>query len=381
MTSTLAMTMKTNGAADGAGGFHQSGRAFRNANGNSVTANPEVVAATGKLKKVLETIQTKIVGRDKDLTLMLVALLAGGHILLECSPGMAKTLTAEVMSKVLNLDSKRIQFTPDIMPSDMIGSEVKNPDPDAGPDKAFIFIKGPIFTQLLLGDEGNRGSPRSQSALLQIMQEKKVTYAGIEYSVPEPFNVVFTQNQLEQEGTNPLPEAQLDRFMLKIVFPELSEEESLDLLKSKAARKGAPSDHREVSIEPVLEKSVNGSGEHELIHIQRLMNEHVVTPEPVLKYIVRLARGMKPHVEGAKSYIRDSFIEQSASGERAAESLLNAASAYAFINGKTTVEITDVQEVAEAVLIHRAYEKPGSRGDKMEPQAAIKKLAQEMILG
>ena len=184
-------------------------------------------AASETLAKVKEEIAKAVFGQDRVIELALSAILAGGHALLIGAPGLAKTRLVEAMGTALGLDEARIQFTPDLMPSDILGSEVL--DETASGERSFRFIKGPIFTQLLMADEINRASPRTQSALLQAMQERHVTVAGVRYDLPAPFHVLATQNPIEQEGTYPLPEAQLDRFLLKIdvTYPDIDTERKI----------------------------------------------------------------------------------------------------------------------------------------------------------
>lgn len=370
------LSMRT---GDGADGPRNVGSMFLGSAGAKAKAdNPEVAEAAEKLQAVVSEMTNQLVGRDDKIKLILATVLAGGHILLESAPGMAKTLTAKLLAQSLNLESKRIQFTPDTMPSDIRGSEVLNDDPDS--KEKFTFLEGPVFTQLVIADEINRGSPRAQSAFFDVMAEGKLTMTnGNVLNMPKPNIIIATQNPIEQEGTNPLPEAQLDRFAVKIGFEELSAEQSRELLKKKALQAGAPSD-KKTEIKPILSNDTDGKGTHELIQMQRVMAKHVVHPDVVLDYITNVARGIKPHVQGAPKYISATFQEHSASGERTAETLMNLSRAIAFVDGRSVVEIPDVQQVVDSVLIHRVRKKRGHEAMD-DPRAAIKLLAQEMAPG
>lgn len=368
-----SMMRIADGGANGVG--NRVARAFLGStNAERIETNPEVKEAADKLQAVVGSLKSQLVGRDKKIELLLATILAGGHILLESAPGMAKTLTAKLLAQALNLESKRIQFTPDTMPSDIRGAEILNTDPDS--KERFVFQKGPVFTQLVIADEINRGSPKAQSAFFDAMAEGKLTATNGEVmDLPFPFIVMATQNPIEQEGTNPLPEAQLDRFAVKVGFDELSESDSRELLKKKAMAAGAPSD-RKTAIEPILKNDIDGNGTHELIEMQRLMNKNVVFTDSVLDYINRVARGVKPHVEGAQDYIKTSFQAHSASGERSAETLMNMSRALAFVQGRSVVEITDVQAVAEAVLPHRVRKTRAK--DALAVNDAIKRVTEEL---
>lgn len=249
------------------------------------TANPEQIVAEAEraladIARIRESIGTVIFGQEKVIERTLVAVLAGGHALLVGVPGLAKTKLVETLGTVLGLSGQRIQFTPDLMPSDIIGSEVMEQDADGR--RAFRYLKGPIFAQLLMADEINRASPRTQSALLQAMQEYHVTVAGQRYDLPAPFHVLATQNPLEQEGTYPLPEAQLDRFLMQIdiLYPELAAERRI-LLETTGA------------FEAKAYAIVNAE---RLIQMQALVRRMPVS-ESVVEAILKLVRSARPDAD------------------------------------------------------------------------------------
>jgi MoxR-like ATPase len=268
-----------------------------------------------------------IYGQDVVIERTLITLLSGGHALLIGVPGLAKTLLVDTLGKVLGLDAKRIQFTPDLMPSDIIGAEVL--EESASKSRSFRFIKGPIFTQLLMADEINRASPKTQSALLQAMQEHHVTVAGQRHDIPTPFHVLATQNPLEQEGTYPLPEAQLDRFLLQIdvTYPDLAAERRM--LYSTTGTE-----------ERRLETVMTGP---ELISIQRLVRQ-IPVPDKVVEAILTLVRSARPGT-GSDTEV-DRYIAWGP-GPRASQALMLAVRAKALIDGRLAPSIDDVVALAE----------------------------------
>jgi MoxR-like ATPase len=292
-----------------------------------------VEAAGERIQRVHKAAASVIFGQDLVIERTLITILSGGHALLIGVPGLAKTLLVETLGRVLGLDAKRIQFTPDLMPSDIIGSEVL--EDAAGGRRGFRFIKGPIFTQLLMADEINRASPRTQSALLQAMQEHHVTVAGQRHDLPMPFHVLATQNPLEQEGTYPLPEAQLDRFLLQIDvgYPgEAAERRMLFATTGVEERK----------LEAIL------SGE-ELMAMQRLVRQ-IPVPDKVVEAILRLVRSARPGPEAGAD--TNELIEWGP-GPRASQALMLAVRAKALIDGRLAPSIDDVAALAEPVLKHR----------------------------
>ncbi|MGH6728200.1 MAG: AAA family ATPase [Pseudolabrys sp.] len=273
-----------------------------------------------------------IFGQDTVVERALVTVLSGGHALLVGVPGLAKTKLVDTMSTVLGMDGRRIQFTPDLMPSDILGSEVLEESP--GGKRNFRFIAGPVFAQLLMADEINRASPRTQSALLQAMQEQHVTVAGARHDLPKPFHVLATQNPLEQEGTYPLPEAQLDRFLMEVDvdYPDLEAERKIlfDTTGAEAAR-----------------ASVAMTAE-DLIAAQRLVRRLPVG-ESVVAAILQLVRSARPGPEGGDTAKLISW----GPGPRASQALMLAVRARALLEGRFAPSVDDVLELAEPVLKHR----------------------------
>ena len=292
----------------------------------------EAEKALADIKIVREEVSKVIYGQESVVENVLLAILSGGHALLVGVPGLAKTKLVATLGTVLGLDGNRIQFTPDLMPSDILGSEVLE-ESEAG-RRAFRFIKGPVFAQLLMADEINRASPRTQSALLQSMQEYAVTIAGQHYDLPRPFHVLATQNPLEQEGTYPLPEAQLDRFLLQVNvdYPDIASERRI-LLETTGAE--------EATASPVLSAA-------RLMEIQRLIRKMPVS-ESVLEAILALVRAARPG-EGHADTDRDVAWGP---GPRAGQSLMLTARARALYQGRLAPSVDDVRALAGPVLQHR----------------------------
>jgi MoxR-like ATPase len=292
----------------------------------------EAEKALADISRVRAGVGRVIFGQESVIERTLVALLAGGHALLVGVPGLAKTKLVDTLGVVLGLDARRIQFTPDLMPSDILGSEVMEQD-DSG-RRSFRFIQGPIFAQLLMADEINRASPRTQSALLQSMQEYHVTVAGARHDLPSPFHVLATQNPLEQEGTYPLPEAQLDRFLMQIdvPYPEIEAERRI-LLETTGVDDARP--------ENVLTPQ-------RLKEIQVLIRRMPV-PETVVEAILALVRSARPG-QGSADTDRDVAWGP---GPRASQSLTLCARARALYDGRLAPSVDDVKALAEPVLQHR----------------------------
>ena len=281
-------------------------------------------------RKLKREVNKVIIGQDEVVDHVLLGIFGRGHCLLVGVPGLAKTLLVNTVARALGLSSNRIQFTPDLMPSDIIGSEILDQE------RRFRFIKGPIFANIILADEINRTPPKTQAALLEAMQEKSVTAAGQTHLLPEPFFVLATQNPIEQEGTYPLPEAQLDRFMfdIRVDYPSYSEE--------LAVVKATTSD-QQVTVEPVL------TGE-EILHYQGLVRR-IPVPDNVLEYAVKLATRTRPGLDGAPAIINDHLSW--GAGPRASQYLVVGAKAHALIHGRFSPDIADVQAVALPILRHR----------------------------
>ncbi len=319
------------------------------------TIVPRLEAAALQVQKAHKAAASVIYGQDVVIERTLITLLSGGHALLIGVPGLAKTLLVDTLGKVLGLDAKRIQFTPDLMPSDIIGAEVL--EETAGKARSFRFIKGPIFTQLLMADEINRASPKTQSALLQAMQEHHVTVAGQSHDIPSPFHVLATQNPLEQEGTYPLPEAQLDRFLLQIdvTYPDLAAERRM--LYSTTGTE-----------ERKLESVLNAG---ELMAIQRLVRQ-IPVPDKVVEAILTLVRSARPGT-GA-----DADVERYVAwgpGPRASQALMLAVRAKALIDGRLAPSIDDVVGMAEPILKHRMALKFAARAENQDLASIIARLA------
>jgi len=316
---------------------------------------PKLEAAAERVKRAHKAAASVIFGQDVVIERTLITILSGGHALLIGVPGLAKTLLVETLGRVLGLDAKRIQFTPDLMPSDIIGSEVLEDNP--GQRRSFRFIKGPIFTQLLMADEINRASPKTQSALLQAMQEHHVTVAGQRHDVPQPFHVLATQNPLEQEGTYPLPEAQLDRFLLEIdvTYPDLAAERRMLY---------ATTGTDERTVESVLSAA-------ELMTIQRLVRQ-IPVPDKVVEAILQLVRSARPGT--GSNAETDKFVAWGP-GPRASQALMLAVRAKALIDGRLAPSIDDVVELAEPVLKHRMSLSFAARAEGQELGTLISRLA------
>ncbi len=307
-------------------------------NMQSTTANLEKIeksaeAASAKLGKATEAVAQVIIGQDRVVKLAMATILAGGHGLLVGVPGLAKTLLVETLGTVLGLEDKRVQFTPDLMPSDIVGSEVLEEGTKG--QRSFRFIPGPVFCQLLMADEINRASPRTQSALLQAMQERFVTVAGVRHDLPKPFHVLATQNPIEQEGTYPLPEAQLDRFLMQIDvnFPELDTEKQILLATTGA---------EELSAKKAMTPK-------QLMDMQKIVRQLPVG-EKVVDAILTLVRNARPDQTDIDA-IRDQVAW--GPGPRAGQALMLATRAMALLDGRLSPSIDDVLDLAEPVLKHR----------------------------
>ncbi|TVQ52665.1 MAG: MoxR family ATPase [Rhodobacteraceae bacterium] len=294
----------------------------------------EIERAGDTLARARAEIARRVIGQELVVDLVLTALISGGHALLVGAPGLAKTRLVETLGVVLGLDAKRVQFTPDLMPADILGAEVLEEGRDGA--RAFRFIQGPIFAQLLMADEINRASPRTQSALLQAMQEKNVTVAGARMDLPKPFHVLATQNPIEQEGTYPLPEAQLDRFLLQVDvdYPTFDAERRILLATTGA------DDHE---AQPVMTSD-------ELIALQRLVRK-MPAGESVVEAILRLVRAARPGEPGAFDFVSKTVAW--GPGPRAAQALMMCARAKAMMEGRFAPSVADVEALARPALKHR----------------------------
>ena len=314
-----------------------------------------IEAAGAKIREVHKTASTVIFGQDEVISNTLITLLSGGHALLIGVPGIAKTKLVETIAAISGMDSKRIQFTPDLMPYDITGSEVL--EEDATGKRHFRFMKGPVFTQLLMADEINRASPKTQSALLQAMQEHEVSVAGTRQELPKPFHVLATQNPLEQEGTYPLPEAQLDRFLMQIdvLYPdELAERRMLY----------ATTGTEEVSLGTVLTAT-------ELMAIQHLVRQ-IPVGDKVVDAILQLVRAARPGEDASE---RINHLVAWGPGPRASQSFMMAIRARALIDGRLAPSVEDVKALATPILKHRMALTFAARAEGITITDIIKELA------
>ena len=292
-----------------------------------------------------------VVGQDDIIKSVLIAIFSNGHCLLVGVPGLAKTLLVQTVASVLDLDFNRIQFTPDLMPSDIIGAEI------LGEDRHFKFIKGPVFSNIILADEINRTPPKTQAALLEAMQEKSVTAAGQTHTLPKPFFVLATQNPIEQEGTYPLPEAQLDRFMFNIQlnYPAFADE--LNIVKNTTSNKTTQ-----------LQKIIHAD---DIQYFQKLIRDIPIT-DNVLEYAVKLAAKTRPNSEFATDAV-NKYISWGA-GPRASQFLVLGAKCHAAVTGKYSPDIEDVKAVAEPILRHRIVRNYRAEAEGLSIEKIIKNL-------
>jgi MoxR-like ATPase len=287
-------------------------------------------ALTSKYKALRNEMSQIIVGQDEVVRDLLISIFSNGHCLLVGVPGLAKTLMVNTLSDVLGLSFNRIQFTPDLMPSDIIGTEILDES------RKFKFIQGPVFANIVLADEINRTPPKTQAALLEAMQEKSVTVAGHTYNLDQPFFVLATQNPIEQEGTYPLPEAQLDRFMLNVILDYPSFDEEIAIVKGTT---GATSG----SVKPIMTKE-------EILYFQQLIRQ-IPVADNVYEYAVHLVNKTRPNTEHADEWTNKYLLW--GAGPRASQYLIVGAKTHAALNGKLSPDIEDVKVIANAVLRHR----------------------------
>ena len=307
-----------------------------------------------KLEKLQAEIRGQVFGQDDVIQKTIITMLAGGHALLIGVPGLAKTRLARTLGTVMGLDEKRVQFTPDLMPADILGSEILEKDNDGR--QHFRFVKGPIFSQLLMADEINRASPRTQSALLQAMQEKHVTIAGKQYDLPAPFHVLATQNPIEQEGTYPLPEAQLDRFLMRIhiTYPDMETEKRI-LLETTG------------NTEPELKPVLNAN---ELMEAQALVRD-VPVSDQVIEAILKLVHSARP--ESSDNPLVQNYVSWGP-GPRASQALILAARARALLQGRFSPSIDDVIYLAPSILSHRMAISYHARAEDVTLDGVIESL-------
>ncbi len=320
----------------------------------------EIEEFAAKRDTMIGEIRKVIVGQDRVIEEVLTALFARGHCLLVGVPGLAKTLLISTLADILDLNFNRIQFTPDLMPSDITGTDILQEDATTG-RRQLQFLRGPIFTNILLADEINRTPPKTQAALLQSMQEYKVTASGTTYPLDLPFFVLATQNPIEQEGTYPLPEAQLDRFMLNIEigYPDFDDEVQI-VMQTTSTEKPAP------------RKVMEGAS---ILRCQELVRRVPVSPF-VVSYAVALAQRSRPGTADAPQFVKD-FVEWGA-GPRASQYLILGAKARTMLQGRYAVSIEDIQALAPSVLRHRIVPNFKAQGEGLTSLDIIRRLLQEV---
>jgi MoxR-like ATPase len=306
-----------------------------------------------------QELQKVVIGQDEVIEQLFAAIFTGGHCLLEGVPGLAKTLMVSTLAKILDVNFQRIQFTPDLMPSDITGTNVL--DEDEHGRRQFRFVEGPIFTNILLADEINRTPPKTQAALLQAMQEREITVGRETYPLEPPFFTIATQNPIEQEGTYPLPEAQLDRFMFNIIidYPTADEEERILATTSRQEK---------VEVRKVL------SG-RAIVNLQKLVGS-VAVSEYIIKYVSRLVRATRPRNEEAPAFVKE-LVDWGA-GPRAGQNLISGGKALAAMDGRFSVSIEDVRKIAIPVLRHRISTNFQAQAEGMTNDDIVKRLIQEV---
>jgi MoxR-like ATPase len=309
---------------------------------------------------IVNELRKTIVGMDDVIDEMMIAIFARGHCLLVGVPGLAKTLLVSSLAKTMSLDFKRIQFTPDLMPSDITGTELLQEDPETH-ERHFRYQKGPVFTNLLLADEINRTPPKTQAALLEAMQEKRISSGGVDYKLDEPFFVLATQNPIEQEGTYPLPEAQLDRFLFNIMVEYPSKDEELDIMRSVTS-----------DDEPVLNEVVDGASILEFQHVAR----RIPVADHVFQYAAALVRATRPDEPDAPEFVKNLLAW--GAGPRASLNLILAGKARAALRGRTHVAIEDIKALCLPVLRHRIIPSFAARSEGMTGDTLIEKLLDEI---
>ena len=325
------------------------------------TDDVKAVEKLGKARDaIVSELRKTIVGMDDVIDEMMIAIFSRGHCLLVGVPGLAKTLLVSSLAETMSLGFKRIQFTPDLMPSDITGTELLQEDPETH-ERRFKFQKGPVFTNLLLADEINRTPPKTQAALLEAMQEKTISSGGEDFKLDEPFFVLATQNPIEQEGTYPLPEAQLDRFLFNIMVKYPSKDEELDIMRSVTNDE-----------EPELKEVVDAKT---IIEFQRLVRR-IPVADHVFEYAAALVRATRPDEPDAPEFVKK--LMSWGAGPRASLNLILAGKARAALRGRCHVSVDDVKEVCLPILRHRIIPSFAARSEGMTSDSLIEKLLEEI---
>jgi MoxR-like ATPase len=328
------------------------------------TASPDDLQALGNLKSAYGSIRSElgkvIVGQEQVIEQLLIAIFAQGHCLLEGVPGLAKTLMVSTLARSLKLAFSRIQFTPDLMPSDITGTEVIQENKSTG-ERQFKFLSGPIFANIILADEINRTPPKTQAALLEAMQERQVTIGGQRHGLPAPFFVLATQNPIEQEGTYPLPEAQQDRFMFKVFVKYPSYDEEFRIAETTTAE-----------FSPQLGEVLTGE---DILRLQRMVRRVPVAPF-VIHYALRLVRATRIHEGDVPAFVKD-WVSWGA-GPRGMQYLLLGGKARAMLNGRFFVTTEDVRAVAHPVLRHRVITNFNAESSGISPDKVVDRLLEEV---
>jgi MoxR-like ATPase len=312
---------------------------------------------------IVKEVRKTIVGMEDVIDEMMIAIFARGHCLLVGVPGLAKTLLVSSLAETMSLGFKRIQFTPDLMPSDITGTELLQEDPETH-QRRFKFQRGPVFTNLLLADEINRTPPKTQAALLEAMQEKRVSSGGEDYKLDEPFFVLATQNPIEQEGTYPLPEAQLDRFLFNIQVKYPTHEEEMQIMRS------ITSDHREE-----VQQVVDGPA---IVEFQKLVRR-IPVAEPIFEYAARIVRATRPSEPDAPEFVKK--LMSWGAGPRASLNLITAGKARAALRGRCHVSEEDIRAVALPILRHRIVPSFAARSEGMTSDSLVERLLDELAPG
>ena len=322
--------------------------------GGEAVANGISERVADARQRILAELRKVIVGQDEVVDQVLVALFTGGHCLITGVPGLAKTLLIKTLAEILDLSFKRIQFTPDLMPADITGTEILD---EAAGMRSLRFVKGPVFAQIILADEINRTPPKTQAALLEAMQEYHVTAAGHTYPLERPFFVLATQNPIELEGTYPLPEAQLDRFMFNIVITYLSEDDEVKVVTQTTGDDG-----------PAPRRILNG---HDILQYQELVRQ-VVIAEDIARYAVRLSHASRPGGPGVPEFV-EKWVKWGA-GLRASQALVRGAKARALMHDRYHVAIKDIQALAKPILRHRILTNFYAESERITSDTIVERL-------